>query len=1289
MQCDARAAQCADLDELTKSSGTVIKQGIYPDDCTVPSLVHEVESKIARVRDQVTARTDEIRQLDGQWSRFEDERGGLAQRMKATKNAAESLRPAQNDIEGIQRLMPSIDELLEQTKQLETDKVSLHKAGKHLTQLSPASLGSVQNTLASADAEWDDLFRLLTAKKAQCNDVAALWRECSDARHPLYAVISDARQVSEDLEDRLPNDLAQATEMGDQCRRSIEQLRKARSPLDALVVKSGQLHAKLDQIQGFDTRPLREEMDEIQRDWNDTQSALTAQLQSLDMQQVVFRQLAALKDDLLNWTSDSKEALAEALSTPSADMDLMELKLNKVKQEMPTYRNVRDNLTAKIRQLTELAGTHGKRPTSLGPLEELIDAEMKETQGLCDRLEESIASISQQEDELRKGLKTLAGQIADKKDRLKMCEDLTGTDDQLAQRYLLCQQAAAEYPAIQEALAALKERCKKLQDQRGSSDETSVLPLAKEMRSAQKQADSLAAQMKRIGDNLRDAVQKRYTERMAAIQRATSSCREKLDWCSSEPSADRFSVETKLDALDAVDSALNETETKLADLKSAAAATAAILPGSQKEVDALVKSTEENLRILREDCSDKRQSADFSNDLLRRFETTSETASAWLRDVESTLRNETVSQTGLAQLADKIQFIQELHADIENHRAVVDEVKEIADQIMAVMPESHVAHFSSHLAMRYGTAIKFVQSFLTKQETLKSGYESYQETLQRMESWLQSSDDQLRVHEKDVTTVPGSKPSLAYQSKLQALKVFMGQKDEGQLLLNQTVQAGDALVPNITSEDKTAIRTALRNLRDRWESHLDQVNNLYKKVEGIILQLSSFDDSCRQIRRWIEETRLRLIESALDDQTGRKRTVQDVKEELQTLRILAQDVQSHQSLVSRLRERLQEISNPDAAATVDAIVAAYQKLAADSQDRVSLLEKRAADYDAYACSIETFRDWLSGLKADLMLTDEGVTDKASAETKLRVISELLEQSAEGETLLSRCQECIDHIVESSGHQVSRDEYEAQRADWQAFLAECNQRNERLAASCSRWNTFEDTTQSLMAWLRQAEAKVQDQALKATVAAKEAHLEKLMAAQSEIAEKEAEFSAIVQMGQQMDGEPSLQAQVPQMAARYQALVGNVRDMIGRYQGYAKEHQDFNSKHAEFLTKVDELTKRLDSCREIVGDYKILLERRNELERLQERRAEMDKASDALADLGEKLYVHTGPDGREKLRVQLKIMRERWEFLCDDLNSTSAKLDQCLQQCAEFSASQEQLTRWLKDVEQSMLQHSDLK
>lgn len=128
------------------------------------------------------------------------------------------------------------------------------------------------------------------------------------------------------------------------------------------------------------------------------------------------------------------------------------------------------------------------------------------------------------------------------------------------------------------------------------------------------------------------------------------------------------------------------------------------------------------------------------------------------------------------------------------------------------------------------------------------------------------------------------------------------------------------------------------------------------------------------------------------------------------------------------------------------------------------------------------------------------------------------------------------------------------------------------------------------------------------------------------------------------------------------------MIGRYQLYVKEHQDFNVNYASLMGRIDELTSQLDGCREIVGDYKILQERRGRLEQLNDIRTELDKSADALADLGERLYVHTAPDGREMLRVQLKVARERWEALSDDMADAANKLDQCLQQFAEFSASQ---------------------
>ncbi len=125
-------AQNADLDQLTTSSGTTVKIESSP--CTVSSLVGLTQKQIDRIRDQVTARTNEIRELDEKWVQFDGEKGLLVQKIQDVKTSVEQLRPIGSSLDGIEGLLPKIEQLLTEAKRLEKDKESLHKAGKHLTQ---------------------------------------------------------------------------------------------------------------------------------------------------------------------------------------------------------------------------------------------------------------------------------------------------------------------------------------------------------------------------------------------------------------------------------------------------------------------------------------------------------------------------------------------------------------------------------------------------------------------------------------------------------------------------------------------------------------------------------------------------------------------------------------------------------------------------------------------------------------------------------------------------------------------------------------------------------------------------------------------------------------------------------------------------------------------------------------------------------------------------------------------------------------------------------------------------
>ena len=381
-QCDAQLTLCGDLDQLSRSCRTSLKQstGLSNNDpCTVANFVGQVEKQIGRVRQLVTNRTNEIRQLDEKWSHFEDQRDGLVQQLGDVRASIDGLSAKENSLQGIQALLPTIESLLDRTKKLETDKESLHKAGKFLTQLSQATLGSVQNKLGLVDNEFEAVHRTLLDLQSQFIDIQSLWKELHDGQQPIDAVINDVRRVCQEFQDAHPQDVDDVVQMATRCRKSMDQLRKCRAPLDSLAIKRAHLHDKLDTIPGFNTQSMRCEMENVQGEWARIQSILAGRIQTLDMQQVVLRQLMSLKDDILNWTSDSKETLNEILLQPT-DLDLMELKLRKVQQEMPNYENIRQSIQVKMEQLSELNDGHNLG--SVDSLQELVDQELEQVSPL-------------------------------------------------------------------------------------------------------------------------------------------------------------------------------------------------------------------------------------------------------------------------------------------------------------------------------------------------------------------------------------------------------------------------------------------------------------------------------------------------------------------------------------------------------------------------------------------------------------------------------------------------------------------------------------------------------------------------------------------------------------------------------------------------------------------------------------------------------------------------------------------------------------------------------------------
>lgn len=118
--------------------------------------------------------------------------------------------------------------------------------------------------------------------------------------------------------------------------------------------------------------------------------------------------------------------------------------------------------------------------------------------------------------------------------------------------------------------------------------------------------------------------------------------------------------------------------------------------------------------------------------------------------------------------------------------------------------------------------------------------EAYDDASTKMSEWLDSAEQQLRLQ---VTASPSvDKPLGALQTKMNIVKQFMGQKGAGQELLNDTVSCGEALFSYVSVDERDKIRAELRSLRDKWEDHWANLNQIQKRLEVAMMQWASFDD---------------------------------------------------------------------------------------------------------------------------------------------------------------------------------------------------------------------------------------------------------------------------------------------------------------------------------------------------------------------------------------------------------------------------------------------------------------
>ncbi|KAJ8984006.1 hypothetical protein NQ317_006860, partial [Molorchus minor] len=1182
---------------------------------TADNIVREIEVSAINIKSQLTNKLQGLQKLKSHWNQFNSLQQALNTDLNKTKANLETIKGKVNHSSDLPKAVEQLEKLLAAQVDKSPVKDELRKEALQLMK------EDIQNT-----------------KKLKLSDIIFAWNEFQEAKDRVVKDIGKIDKTIENLE--IPNDVIQANANSDKTKKALEAIKKSKSALDKADAKGQTIIKKSENIPGIESE-VRRDLQIVNDVWSKIYEKIVNAVQKTEQQATIWKHIEETKTTLLQWLSQQNKVLLAATEKPN-ELEAATFKLAKYREELPAHQRLNQSIPHKYAQLVKLAD--GTEISTIQSLVELLNDQFAELEANALQLESVTSTFGEKEASIRKEIKNVGNKVSVLREEIIKCEDLSGDNSKIVERLLKVRQLKPELEICDKEIKHIDQNIQQMKQSYPTIGESTI---PKEQQLLKKRYDAIATQTNKIENSLLSFLKKFHNEKYGALQRIIATHREKVQWCRPEPASDKYNLQVKLNALEPIQAALVDCEKRKTELESSIKLLQQTeTPESIKLLNAERDHLLLDLEGLKQDYQNTKTLLETDIALHDKYEQISEAVANWLKETETRVKAESTLQMDLNNIDGKIKEITKLYQDVKDYEPEIQKLTPISEDLVKAIPESRVSQYVQHLNTRYQAITKFLSHYLDKLNELDKYRELYRDSIKDVENWLVQAEQQVNSFSKIA-----KKPN---QATLEELKKFANEKERGQALLGKAVEHGEALFSGITPENRDAIRSELRTLRDKSEILIDKVNAIYKQVEGTLMQRHSFDDSLQQVKLWINDA-----EAKLGDEMKLDATLSDKKQTLHNYKTISQDVNLHKNLLKQLQDKIGNLGDNDAESKLDESLNNYNKLAQEVNRRIECSEEYVANHEAYNQAIEKCHDWLSALTSEAAL----LVDESSSETpeaKLTIVENLLSQKEEGDKIITSCKKQLDIVLSQTaavGHPPLLHSFDEQEKSWNLFLELCSDAREKLNEINNQYVEVGKIMESLEKWLRTKENQVKDQSLKNTEEAKRTHWEKLKSLEKEIIVKEPEFN-------------------------------NFTEMIKHIETDAK-HQEFNNEYQEFLQWLSNKEEELQALCHIVGDLNVLQNRQKEIKDIIDERNLRSVQFENLVEKGEKLYAHTSPDGREIIRQQLRNLRTIWDTFADDLQGATNKLDQCFTQFSDFTATQEQLTKWLRDVEKAMRQHTELK
>ena len=1276
VQCQTRKLEASDEEKLSADSQMSVVDKTKQ--LSILTLVTSIVEKIEKMKKDVKKRETSLQNVEAEWDSFKEAEKKLAEWLQVVLREVQKISVRQSTVGALKEAAKSVSKLGQMCSEKTVLKEEYERIGKELMIRDPSQAKVIQDAISEANMKWEKVSTLLREQQTKSQALINMWENCHELKRNLLIQLDISQDIFESLGDSKPTDPTTLAEMADKCKKAIDNLKKVRHPFEMYYKKQTQLIQELQTVPQFDVMPLKQELQEVQQKFSYLGTHLKGKMNGFDSQIVICRQVQQAADEIFSWHRDIRDQMTMALANIS-DVESAKITLSKYKSETPHYTNLRQGIENKIQQLTELIGEGG----TLLYLDSCLNAisdEMSRTNDVSQELENALYSHSEKSQDVKDSIKKSLDFLSELRDKLIKCDDTTGNDDELMERLQTVKDVQTNLDDFETDLENIEGQIKDLKESTQSFEVNNII---KDYANLEKRFDMISSQCAKISNCLYGMLEKHYIEHVQATMKFVSSCKNKIDWCVTENGSDRFSLESKLDSAEEVFKSMEEFDTLESNLQASANILMEIADEDKAdEINNTVQClSTSKVELLKELDQTKSKLLEMIN-LWKSFEKSQENVSASLRKVEDDIRQFASNPISLDKFDDaqrELQNYQGMLNDIDNE---ILETEKLSDLILEISPEVKVKHFCANLRQRQLVAKRGLETLNDKLKNLLRHKTNETDAFKLFRDWLSNSKTILKPFE-DLNAISDKQMS---QEKMQKMKEIFADKATGNRLLETAIDESEKLFSFVSVEDREAIRNKIKTMRDDWEAHIDYMNSISKQVAGITMRWSSFDESVEQLNKWFEG-----IEKKMDESQSFG-TISDKKNTLQNYKGMLQDIDSHTTILQSLDKKAAELKNDRASQSSAQCQKRFANLKQLVTDQIVKMEQSVSLHEEYNKHIERMTDLITKSNSELLLIDAVPVENEDACKRLEILDKILASEQLGSSILGNLSDLQIKLFETTsteGRDTLNKDLVNLSQQWNDLISKASDFKTQLQSVSKSWSNLKKEINNFSKWLEEEDNLLKDDSLKGNAAEKQEYLEYLRGVLKDITSKNTVLKSLTDRARETGAESDICGLIADLNGNYNTLRKNCTDTFSKYEGYVKEHNAFNEKYSEFVQWIKMVSEDLPQYSEMTGDLKILQDRKNGIIELEDLCNNESLKFESILELGEKLYSHTSQDGREDIRNQLKKLRSLWDKISEDINSTSAKVDQCLQQFSDLTSLQEQLTKWLKDIETAMHHHTELR